>query len=153
MSLIKQLWLGIILILLLALGGSFAISIFSAKHYLHEQLQLKNIDNANSLALSMSQMEKDPVTLELLIAAQFDTGHYQRILLTDPENQPLIERVSMVETGSDVPVWFAKLADLNVSPGVAQVQNGWQQYGTLTIESQTHFANISLWRNTLPLLH
>jgi len=152
MSLIKQLWLGIILILLLALGGSFAISIFSAKHYLQEQLQLKNIDNANSLALSMSQMEKDPVTLELLIAAQFDTGHYQRILLTDPENQLLIEHVSMVDTGSDVPLWFTRLADLNISPGVAQVQDGWQQYGTLTIESQTHFANISLWQNTLRLL-
>lgn len=152
MSLIKQLWLGIILILLLALGGSFAISIFSAKHYLHEQLQLKNIDNANSMALSMSQMEKDSVTLELLIAAQFDTGHYQRILLTDPENRPLVERVSAVDTGSDVPLWFARLADLKVFPGVAQVQDGWQQYGTLTIESQTRFAYISLWKNTLRLL-
>src|SRR5690606_29975513 len=152
MSLIKQLWLGIIVILLLALGGSFTISIVSAKHYLQEQLQLKNIDNANSLALSMSQMEKDPVTLELLLAAQFDTGHYQRILLTGTDNKTLIERVSDVDTDNDVPYWFAHLADLQVSPGIAQVQDGWQQYGTLIIESQTRFANISLWKNTLGLL-
>lgn len=68
MSLIKQLWLGIIVLLLLALGGSFFISLFSAKVYLQEQLQLKNMDNATSLALSMSQLDKDPVTLELLLS-------------------------------------------------------------------------------------
>lgn len=92
MSLIKQLWLGILAILLLALGGSFVISALSAKTYLETQLHLKNIDNATVLALSMTQMEKDPVTLELLIAAQFDSGHYQRIALVDPDNNLIIER-------------------------------------------------------------
>lgn len=152
MSLIKQLWLGIIMILLLALGGSFVISILSAKSYLQEQLQLKNIDNATSLALSMSQMEKDPVTLELLIAAQFDSGHYQRILLTDPADNILIERVSTVEMHNNTPRWFAQLADLRVMAGVAQVQDGWQQYGTLTLESHAGFATASLWHSTQRLL-
>jgi ABC-type Na+ efflux pump permease subunit len=92
MSLIKQLWIGIIVLLLLALGGSFAISITSAKNYLEEQLRVKNMDNATSLALSMSQMEKDPVTLELLISAQFDTGHYEYITLADPQKKTLVER-------------------------------------------------------------
>jgi diguanylate cyclase (GGDEF)-like protein len=152
MSLIKQLWLGIIMILLLALGGSFAISILSAKSYLQEQLQLKNIDNANSLALSLSQMEKDPVTLELLLSAQFDTGHYQQIVLTDPTNNILLERVSSAGTDNSVPFWFARLADLQVSPGVALVQDGWQQYATLTLESHTRFAHLTLWNSTLHLL-
>ena len=71
MSLIKQLWLAIIFILALAAGGSFILSTLSSKNYLEEQLQMKNIDNATSLALSMSQMQKDPVTLDLLISAQF----------------------------------------------------------------------------------
>lgn len=152
MSLIKQLWLGIIMILLLALGGSFAISIFSAKSYLQEQLQLKNIDNANSLALSLSQLEKDPVTLELLLSAQFDTGHYQQIILTDPDNNILLERTSTIDIDRSVPSWFAHLADLKVSPGVALVQDGWQQYGTLTLESHARFAHLTLWNSTLHLL-
>lgn len=152
MSLIKQLWLGIIMILLLALGGSFAISVYSAKQYLHEQLQLKNIDNATSLALSMSQMEKDPVTLELLVAAQFDAGHYQLIRLTDPNNQIIVERIADTDTVNATPAWFARMADLQVRPGVAQVQDGWQQYGTLTVESHAGFAHASLWNSALNLL-
>jgi diguanylate cyclase (GGDEF)-like protein len=151
MSLIKQLWLGILVILLLALGGSFVISLVSAKQYLQEQLQLKNIDNANSLALSMSQLEKDPVTIELLVAAQFDTGHYQYIQLTAPDGQILVERKAE-QHNRHIPEWFAQLANLQVTPGVAQIQDGWQQYATLTLESTSQFAEQSLWQNSIRLL-
>ncbi|HTF85146.1 MAG TPA: EAL domain-containing protein [Cellvibrio sp.] len=160
MSLIKQLWLGILAILLLALGGSFVISALSAKTYLETQLHLKNIDNATVLALSMTQMEKDPVTLELLIAAQFDSGHYQRIALVDPDNNLIIERRfnNTVDGGLDsditpaVPEWFTQLISLKASPGIAQVQDGWQQYGTLIVESHPGFAWQALWDGTLDLL-
>src|SRR5690606_27590045 len=152
MSLIKQLWLGITMILLLALGGSFVISILSAKHYLQEQLQLKNIDNASSLALSLSQLEKDPTTLELLISPQFDSGHYQRITLTDPDGAVVVERIFTADIHNNVPHWFGSLADLQVQPGVALVQDGWQQYATLSLESHTRFALTTLWQGTINLL-
>ncbi len=152
MSLIKQLWLGITMILLLALGGSFAISSLSAKHYLQEQLQLKNIDNATSLALSLSQLEKDPTILELLINAQFDSGHYQRITLRNPTGDVLIEREATHGAYSDLPRWFVAFAALDVQPGVAQIQDGWQQYATIILESHTHFALQALWEETLRLI-
>jgi hypothetical protein len=80
MSLIKQLWIGIIVLLLLILSGNFVISTITAKTYLQEQLRLKNIDNANSLALSISQMpDKDPITLELLITRSRCRFHKCRI--------------------------------------------------------------------------
>ncbi|MES2674076.1 MAG: LapD/MoxY N-terminal periplasmic domain-containing protein [Pseudomonadota bacterium] len=156
MSLIKQLWIGIIVMLMLAMGGSFGISLLSAKQYLEEQLHLKNVDNASSLALSFSQMEKDLVTLQLLISAQFDTGHYEYIVLTDPDNKILIERRYYSEKNNakspDVPIWFTKLVNLGAVPGVAQVQDGWQQYGTLTVKSQSHYATQALWNSTTQLM-
>jgi diguanylate cyclase (GGDEF)-like protein len=148
MSLIKQLWIGIIFILLVAMIGNFAITLASSKHYLEEQLQLKNIDNANSLALSMSQMNKDVVTLELLISAQFDTGHYQYIKLVDPNNQLLIEKT--YESNADdnqVPRWFQQAIVFNTSPGIAQIQDQWQQFGTLKVKSHDRFALIYLWQS------
>src|SRR6478752_1961568 len=156
MSLIKQLWIGIIVMLLIAIGGSFAISIMSAKQYLEEQLRIKNIDNATSLALSMSQMEKDQVTFELLISAQFDTGHYEYITLTDPQKNILIERkFTSNNNGTDAhhaPEWFTHLVNFDAEPGVAQVQDGWQQYGTLTVKSQSNYAWQALWNSTAQLL-
>lgn len=152
MSLIKQLWIGILVMLLLALGGSFFISLVSAKTYLQEQLQVKNMDNAASLALSMSQLDKDPVTLELLISAQFDTGHYRRITLTSPGGELLIAKQASDAHPASLPDWFVRLAGIEVKPGIAQVQDGWQQFGMLVVESRADFAITSLWKNAARLL-
>ncbi|MDR7090927.1 MULTISPECIES: bifunctional diguanylate cyclase/phosphodiesterase [Cellvibrio] len=155
MSLIKQLWIGIIVLLLLVLAGNFVISTITAKTYLQEQLRLKNIDNANSLALSISQMpDKDPVTLELLITAQFDAGHYEYIIFQDADEKPIVAR-NFDDTKPEnnaVPKWFAERVKFNVAPGIAQVQDGWQQAGTLVVKSHSRYALEALWQNTRDLL-
>ncbi|MCG6659676.1 EAL domain-containing protein [Halomonas campisalis] len=150
MSLIKQLWLTIVILLILAFVGSLFVSISSSRHYIEQEIRIKNSDNANALALSMSQLEKDPVILELLLAAQFDTGHYRRIELRDPEGE-IIERRVGDETIDTVPAWFASLIQFDVPPGRAVVQDGWRQYGTLILESHHSFAYHSLWRSSLTL--
>jgi len=151
MSLIKQLWLGIVVLLLLALGGSFIISFLSAKTYLEEQLSLKNIDNATSLALSMSQMDKDPVTLELLLSAQFDAGHYESITLFDPQDQVLIERHFDAPLARNVPDWFSHLVVFHPQKGTALVQDGWRQFGRLEIVSHSGYAVEALWKSAREL--
>ncbi|NVF15892.1 bifunctional diguanylate cyclase/phosphodiesterase [Vreelandella maris] len=150
MSLIKQLWLAIIALLLLSFVGSLTISITTSRDYIEQEVRIKNADNANALALSMSQLDKELVTLELLIAAQFDTGYYRQITLRDTDGSVLIERVSDTYTG-DVPVWFRQLVEFDVPSGTATIQDGWRQFGTLELDSQHSFAYASLWRSTLEL--
>ena len=150
MSLIKQLWLAIIALLLLSFVGSLAISITTSRDYIEQEVRIKNADNANALALSMSQLDKELVTLELLIAAQFDTGYYRQITLRDTDGSVLIERVADTYTG-DVPVWFRQLVEFDVPSGTATIQDGWRQFGTLELDSQHSFAYASLWRSTLEL--
>lgn len=147
MSLIKQLWLAILLIIALAFGASFIINTATSKNYLEQQLEMKNTDNAVSLALSISQMEKDPVAVNLMLSAQFDNGHYEYIRLTNPNNQLMTERVSE-EKDITVPSWFKKLIHISPNPGMAQIQDGWTQYGTLSLASSTNFAYLDLWNGT-----
>lgn len=151
MSLTKQLWFSIAAIMTLAFGISFLVSAWSAKTYLEDQLRLKNIDNANSLALSMSQIEKDPVLIELLLSAQFDIGHYKQIRLTSPTGKVMIDRVSEAVIDR-VPGWFVSLIPLQTEPGIAQVQDGWRQYGTLAVISHNRFAYQALWEGNRRLL-
>ncbi|SDO45865.1 EAL domain-containing protein [Vreelandella arcis] len=150
MSLIKQLWLTVILILLLAFVGSLAVSVTSTQDYVEQEVQIKNADNANALALSMSQMEKEAVSIELLLAAQFDTGHYRLIELRSPEGE-VMERREAEALDNGVPDWFVNLVRLDVSPGQAVVQDGWRQYGTLTLASQHQYAYRTLWQSTLEM--
>lgn len=151
MSLIKQLWIAIILVAVFSLGGSLVVSTLAAKRYLEQQLTVKNLDNATSLALSLSQMDKDPVAVEMQIAAQFDAGHYRRILLTAPDGSEIAAR-EYSGMDADVPGWFMRLIPIVTHPGVAQVQDGWRQFGTLTLESHSHYAYETLWRGTLQML-
>lgn len=151
MTLVKQLWLAISLTMLLSFGGSLVVSVLSARHYLQQQLQLKNIDNANALALSLSQMEKDPVTIELQVAAQFDAGHYRFIRVVSPKGEVLVEKVYQGK-GTEVPTWFTRLIPINTQPGQAQIQDGWKQFGSVSLASHDSYAYQSLWSGTLDLL-
>lgn len=149
MSLFRQLWLAVIALTLLVAAGSLGVQVYSARAYLEKQLSLKNADNAASLALSISQIpDKDPVALELLVSAQFDTGHYREIALTGPTGRKLVERKKSVDDNT-APAWFVRLVPINAAPGIAQVQDGWRQLGTLRVVSHTRFAYLDLWQSAV----
>jgi diguanylate cyclase (GGDEF)-like protein len=145
MSIYRQLWLAIIGLTVLAFAGSFSISVYTARNYIEQQLYMKNVDNASSLAKVLSQLpSKDPVTVGLFISAQFDMGHYQEIILTDPEHKTLVEKhYTGSETGA--PDWFEHLFPIRAEAGEALVQDGWKQYGTIHVLSQSSFAYQALW--------
>ncbi len=152
MSLFRQLWLSILGLTVIVFLGSFLVSVFSARTYLEEQLLIKNGDNAAALAISLTQLpEKDPVSVELMVAAQFDTGHYQEISLVDPHKQIIVERVDNTPI-SGAPDWFVKLFPIRTQPGIAQVQDGWKQFGTVTVLSHSQFAYRELWRGTMGMI-
>ncbi|MBO1926372.1 EAL domain-containing protein [Thiomicrorhabdus sp. 6S2-11] len=148
MSLVKQLWIAIVGLMVLVFFASFSISTLSAKGYYIEQLSLKNSDNANSLALMLSQMDKDEIMVELLVAAQFDTGNYKKIELLDQNGTERLVKTHEYNIEADVPNWFKKMVHIKAGKGVAQVQDGWKQYGTLIVESDDRFAYESLWETT-----
>jgi predicted signal transduction protein with EAL and GGDEF domain len=151
MSLFRQLWLAVIVSTVIAFAGSFVASMLTARHYLEHQLAIKNNDNAASLALSMSQLDKDPVTVELQIAAVFDSGQYAAVRLIDPDGKLMLEKASPPVAGN-VPEWFVRLFPIASQPGHAQVSAGWNQFGTIELVSHSHFAYQELWNGGLKLL-
>ena len=130
MSLFRQLWLAVIASTVIAFAGSFVVSMLTARHYLAQQLAVKNNDNAASLALSMSQLDKDPVTVERQMAAIFDSGQYASVRLIAPDGKPMVEKISQAPE-QEVPAWFSRLFPIDSPPGQAQVSAGWNQFGTV----------------------
>ena len=151
MSLFRQLWLAVIASTVIAFAGSFVVSMLTARHYLAQQLAVKNNDNAASLALSMSQLDKDPVTVELQMAAIFDSGQYASVRLIAPDGKPMVEKISQAPE-QEVPAWFSRLFPIDSPPGQAQVSAGWNQFGTVELISHSHFAYKELWDGALKLL-
>src|SRR5688500_16539539 len=144
MSLFRQLWLAVILVTLTSFTGSLAISLLSTRSYLEQQLHRKNVDSANSLAYSISQLAKDPVTIGLQIAALFDTGQYETISITTPDGKVIAEKVrDQVET--NVPKWFMRLFSISPEAGQAQISDTLLHFGVIKVVGQTQVAYETLW--------
>lgn len=144
MSLIRQIWLLLVGALLLAFFASVGIAIESARDTLQTQLRLKNSDNAASLALALSQQKGEPQLMELLMAAQFDTGFYRRIRFTTAEGKVAFEREQALAPVR-APGWFAAVLPIDSVPGVAQVSDGWRALGSVQVVTHTAFAHDELW--------
>lgn len=150
MSLYRQLWISILASMLLALAASLFALLFNGRAYLEKQLSIKNQDNAATLALAMGQQGHDREVLVVSVIAQFNSGQYEYIQVTDPRGKSIIERIA---TSADpgVPRWFTRLLPIHPTPGVAQISSGWQQVGSLVLMSQSRFAYRDLWDGALSL--
>jgi EAL domain-containing protein (putative c-di-GMP-specific phosphodiesterase class I)/GGDEF domain-containing protein len=151
MSLVKRLWIAVGLIALAACLTSISINILSAKSYLENEIKVKNMDTANSLALSISQNAEDAVMAELLVSSQFDLGHYLWIEFRDVKDQLVVRKEQDHLRASPVPGWFKRWVPINPEPGMAAIQAGWRQLGTVKLQSDPSFAYDSIWSSALTL--
>ena len=151
MSLIRQMWLLLLGVLLLAFVGSVTLSVVSARSYLETQLRLKNNDNAQALALTLSQQKGDAALMELAAAAQFDTGFYQRIVITGTDGRELFRREASVKP-SAAPGWFVRLIPIDSAAGVAQLSDGWRALGQVEVVSHSAFVYGELWNAFVRML-
>ncbi len=134
MSLMKQVGLLLAAVVLLALAGAVGVNLLSARDTLEAQLRVKNSDNAQSLALALSQQRGDAQLMELLMAAQFDTGFYRRVRLLRGDGSVAFEREAEV-AAQRAPAWFAAAWPIASVPGVAQVSDGWRALGRVEVVS------------------
>lgn len=148
MSLIRQIWLLMLGTVLLAFLGSVSVAVESARNYLETQLQLKNADNATSLALALSQQKGDPELMGLVMSAQFDTGFYRRIRLVGADGKERFSREATVGPQA-APAWFADVVPIESRPGLAQVSDGWRALGQIEVESHSAYAVDELWRSSV----
>lgn len=151
MTLFRRLWLVVLLTTLVAFIGSFIVSMLTARDYLEQQLYTQSMDNAASLALSMSQQGQDPAMQELLVSALFDSGHFRHVIFRDVRDKVVVERINTARIAS-TPEWFTRLFTITARPGEALVSDGWQQAGKVTLVADTSFAYAALWSGALRLL-
>ncbi|HEY9105717.1 MAG TPA: LapD/MoxY N-terminal periplasmic domain-containing protein, partial [Roseateles sp.] len=151
MSLMRQIaWL-VLAVVLAALVGAVGLSTLSAQQLMQTQLELKNADNAQALALALSQQRGDGELIKLLVSAQFDTGAYEYVRWRGAHGETLFERSAAAAPGQ-APAWFRGLAPIEARAGVAQVSNGWNAIGSVELKSHSSYAHDELWRASRRLL-
>ena len=150
MSLLTRLWLSVLGAMLLVLGVSFAVNVWTARNYLEQQLFAQASDSAASLALSMSQQSKDLAMSQLLVTALFDSGHFESIIYRDVAGQVIAERHTTAPAPT-APGWFVALVPLEARAGESLVSDGWKQAGKVEVRASARYAYGELWAGILKL--
>ena len=151
MTLNRQIWYVLVAVVLISFFTSFIVTSLSATRFIEQQLTTENTNSANMLAQTLSNNSKDQALLELTISAQFDTGFYESITLTNAQGEVIVERSFDNTSAGKVPNWFANWFDLEVPAGEALVQDGWNQFGMVSVQSQKRHALETLWSRAIAL--
>ena len=154
MSLLKQLFLAICLLIVIAFTGSFLAGIESSREQALSQLRSHAQDAATALGLSMSPYVDDTAMLELMVNSIFDSGYFQTIRVVSIADESIIvERKSdSISKEQPVPDWFSSLVNLQPEWGDALLMRGWEQAARVEVLSDPQFLLAKLWDSTLASL-
>ena len=147
MTLYRQLLFSALLILLCLCTGLWIGELKHTRDFLINQMETHTQDTATSLGLTLSTIANgtDIPQMETVINALFDRGYYRFIELRDIDGKTLIKRHYEL-TQEQVPAWFIRLVPLSMPQASSLVMHGWQQTGTVTVESHPGYAYQALWQ-------
>ncbi|WP_462157603.1 LapD/MoxY N-terminal periplasmic domain-containing protein [Pseudoalteromonas sp. GB56] len=140
-------WILMLVVTLVCVLTGFAIANSSLKSSLYEQLSQQSDDQAAVLALSLSELQKNPRQLEKLVRQTFESGHFSLLRLEDNRGRVIIERRHGDTENSVMPSWFHYLSTFEFAPSKAIITHEGTPYGVLYVQAQQTAATQALWRN------
>ncbi len=151
MSLSKQLYLGLTLVLALVFLGSLWINVDNTRHFINNQLASHSQDTATSLGLSIKPFIGNPDDLPMvdgMMSAIFDSGYYQTMLLKSNSGEVILSKNNPM-TFDNVPSWFVSLFPLVPPKSFTEVHDGWVKPRTLEITSHPGIGYEQLWQSAI----
>lgn len=150
MTLYRQLLVYTCMALICLSLGLWMGELHRTRAFLGEQLASHAQDTATSLGLSLSTLTngQDLTAMEAMINALYDRGYYRLMQLRDLKGHALIDRTATLRI-EGVPAWFIRLLPLHTPRAEAMIMHGWQQSGTVVVESHPGYAYSTLWRAAL----
>ncbi|WP_297440268.1 diguanylate cyclase [Sulfurimonas sp.] len=170
MTLFKQMALAVSILILTILGAVMMQNYQSAKKDMVEALYQTTVNNISTLSNKLSQnaniptlmrevinsqvgtteTDKTPAIIKSIIDAEFDSGYYKLIeFKTDHYDYKQID----MSPPEGVPSWFINFANIELKPVVGEVNSGWTQLGTLTVQADANIIYKALYRTFINLLY
>lgn len=148
MSLVNQLIAAIFAVLIGLVSGTLYIMSESSRSILQNQLESHAQDSATHLGLYLApyMADDDSATIETAVNAIFDSGFYQRIIVTNADEAVLFEKQTPPEVSSEVPGWFQNMVKITPPSMHREVTYQWRQVGKIYVQSRAGYAYEKLWQ-------
>jgi|GEM_PF-982564 len=150
MSLLNQIIAAVFAVLIGLVSGTIYIMSDSSKSMLLNQLESHSEDTATHLGLYMAPFiaEEDSAGIETIVNAIFDSGYYEKISVTNFDQEDLFTALRSPEISEDVPRWFVKLIEFDTPYFKIEVTHAWSKVGFITVKSRAGYAYEELWKGT-----
>lgn len=141
---------GLVLVLFI---GTFFLNLSNTQSFLQKQLRSHADDTATSLGLSLSSVADldNPASIEAMINAVFDRGHYALIALHDVDGELVYQRTN-TDLPESVPLAFINQITFDSPTATSLVQQGWMPIGRLSVQANPASAYSELWQVVKTLL-
>ena len=130
MTFFKQTALMLSIFLLIILTTVLTLNFKGENKAVQESLYKDAKNTATSLSLTLGSANGDISMMSTMINANFDSGHYRKIVLIDIEGEIIYDRKDESEQ-FDVPQWFLDTVSIVAPIASANVSAGWSQVGIL----------------------
>ena len=154
MTLYKQLWIAIVILLSIIFMGSVFTSSMSAQQYMEKSVSGHNQNYANFLALLLNNdcaVEIcDKAHLETWLKPPMDQGYISTIRLISPMDEVLFDDQAPEKPGS-APQWFKSMFPIAPTPGTVSIQAGWTPLGDLALTTPVETVYTELWEGSKKL--
>jgi len=150
MSLLNQIIAAVFAVLIGLVSGTIYIMSDSSKSMLLNQLESHSKDTATHLSLYMAPYvaQEDAAGIETIVNAIFDSGYYEKIQVTNIDDEDLFTALRSPEISEEVPNWFVKLIAFD-SPNIRiEVTHSWAKVGFIVVKSRAGYAYEKLWQGT-----
>lgn len=144
MRLIRQFWLALFALAVISVSVNLLFNGALNKRQLESQLLIRNTELAQTLALSVSQLESAPPSLERTMSAFFAAGSYRMMQVIALDGSLLLSH-QRAQQPSGVPAWFVAKINLQAPAGQARLEHHGRALGQLKIQSSHEQAYAQLW--------
>ncbi|EPJ43148.1 MAG: hypothetical protein OFPI_44220 [Osedax symbiont Rs2] len=150
MSLLNQIIAAVFAVLIGLVSGTIYIMSDSSKSMLTSQLQSHSKDTATNLGMHMAPFiaAQDSAAIETIVNAIFDSGYYEKIQVTNFDNEDLFTALRSPEISDEVPRWFIKLIAFDTPNFKRAVTHSWSKVGFVEVKTRAGYAYEELWKGT-----
>jgi len=152
MTLFKQMALAVSFIIIFVLGSVMYINYQSAKSDMIEALYENSVNNISSLQNKLALTHGEEADIISTIDSEFDSGYYRMIEYTSADGT-FSYRQEDKDPIEGVPAWFIDFADIQIKPITADVNDGWNFLGKVTIIADPTSIYRGLYKNFIKLLY
>ncbi len=146
MTLFKQIIIILSVLLAIIFASVMWLNFNNSKTYIQQQAYTDALHTANSLGLAISTVASpnDISTAETMINSVFDSGYYEKIILTDMNKKVLVLKKEKISV-KGVPSWFIDNINLTSPVASSQIMLGWKPYGILSVQLNSGYAYMQMW--------